>query len=67
MAVYPIDWLRLTAETSLSKMNLSGLTGREDGQEVMDDGTNTAGNGLPCYWDAMATTWQPSDGSATFT
>jgi hypothetical protein len=48
------------------KMNLSGETGVYDGQEMIDDGTNTANNGLLCYWDAAGAAWHPSDGSATF-
>ena len=48
------------------KMNLSGETGVYDGQEMIDDGTNTANNGLLCHWDGAGAAWQPSDGSATF-
>jgi hypothetical protein len=48
------------------KTNLSGETGVYDGQEMIDDGTNTANNGLLCHWDTAGAAWQPSDGSATF-
>jgi hypothetical protein len=46
--------------------NLSGTTGRFDGELRRDDGTNTAASGLYCHWDSANSQWVATDG-ATFT
>jgi len=47
--------------------DLSGLRGDWDGEVRRDDGTNTAGYGVFCTWDASNSQWVPMDGSTAFT
>jgi len=67
-AVYQLNllsgWQQLQP---IEKRDLSGDTGAADGQRALDDGTNTANQGLLCLWDGTNQAWQPMDGGATFT
>lgn len=50
---------------TIREQSLNNVSGLYEGDVGIDDGSNTAGSGLPCVWTGSA--WQPSDGSGTFT
>jgi hypothetical protein len=55
----------------MAAVDLSGRSAENIGVMAYDDGTNTAGQGVPCRWvdtdgDGTGDAWQPFDGSATF-
>jgi len=43
--------------------DLSGTTGEYDGQQKLDDGTNTAHRGTICVWDDVNSVWVKPDGT----
>lgn len=48
--------------------NLSGTTGNFDGEERLDDGTNTPARGTKCVWDDVNGVWVPQhDPTQSFT
>lgn len=47
--------------------NLSGQTGTFDGQERLDDGTNTPHRGTKCVWDDVNGVWVDQSDGSTFT
>lgn len=56
--------VRTRTDGVILEQDLSNVTGQFPGDEGMDNGNNTTGSGLKCYWTGSS--WQPSDGSATF-
>lgn len=63
-------YVQATGDGSITARNtpqdLSGTSGLYDGEQLVDDGSNTFRRGTICTWDRTNEQWVPSDGGTPF-